>query len=62
VADGVWKYAKFADVLFLKEKINWKMKILGPFESPENNEDFSGWIQEMEDQTRAGLASLREGS
>ncbi len=62
VADGVWEYAKFVDVLFLKEKINWKMKILGPFESPENNEDFSGWIQEMEDQTREGLASLREGS
>ncbi len=62
VADGVWKYRKLVDVLFLKEKINWKMKVLGPFESPEKNEDLSDWIQEMEDQMREGLASLREGS
>lgn len=62
VADGVWKYTKLVDVLFLKERINWKMKVLGPFDSPEDTVDMSGWIQEMEDQMREGLASLREGS
>jgi hypothetical protein len=35
---------------------------LGPFDSPEDTVDMSGWIQEMEDQMREGLASLREGS
>ena len=33
--------------------------MLGPFDSPENMEDFSGWIEEMEGRMKEELASLR---
>jgi len=32
---------------------------LGPFDSPDNFEDHSGWIEEMEGRMKKELASLR---
>ncbi len=61
-ADGAWPYTTFKDIASLKGRIRWKMKLLGPFDSPENLELLPGWIQEMESYMREGLASLRKES
>jgi len=62
VADGAWPYTTFNHILSLKHGIKWKMKVLGPFDSPERIEDLPSWTEDMEDRMRKGLASLREGS
>ena len=62
VADGAWPYATFKHIASLKGKIEWKMKLLGPFDSPERIENLPSWVDDMEDRMRKGLALLREES
>jgi len=60
VVDGIWPCGTFYHIRSLKEKLDCKKKVLGPFDSPESMEDVSRWIQEMEDHMTKGLASLRQ--
>jgi|TARA_Y100000814_G_scaffold95382_1_gene65880 1-acyl-sn-glycerol-3-phosphate acyltransferase len=62
VADGAWPYTTFNHIASLKGKIEWKMKLLGPFDSPERIENLPSWTADMEDRMRKGLALLREES
>ena len=59
VVDGLWPCGTFYHITSLKGKLDCKKKVLGPFDSPENMEDFSGWIEEMEGRMKEELASLR---
>ncbi len=59
VTDGIWRCSTFYHITSLKEKLDCKTKILGPFDTPENMEDVDGWIEEMEGRMKEGLASLR---
>ncbi len=60
VVDGIWPCGTFYHITSLQEKLDCKKKVLGPFDSPDNPEDFSGWLEEMEGSMKEGLASLRE--
>ena len=59
VVDGIWPCGTFYHITSLQEKLDCKKKVLGPFDSPDDPEEFSGWLEEMEGRMTEGLASLR---
>ena len=59
VVDGIWPCGTFYHITSLQEKLDCKKKVLGPFDSPDDPEEFSGWLEEMEGRMTEGLVSLR---
>ena len=62
VVDGWWESARLTDFLDNVSKVEGRMKVVGPFVSPEPGESVGAFIAEMERRMREALLEISDGA